>query len=327
MRPTILPPAFRADKAIARQVADIDESLDCVEDFIDLIRADGARAGLRREVVALRKRLADTLAGEDPRTAARPVAALARAAAKLADEASKAQGKDLADRALPLLNKARARMAQALVELGRIEPPALRLPLQREQATLRLALDEVEGERCATFEGIAALEKLLPQVEGLLERLEPVRRAGDWLRTQLLPLRVRVEAEIKRVTAERCRRSLLAELDFIESDTDKALARGDLKAAQARAIPALQRIERLAARVTAAAPAVDRELLRLARQLAVHGDMSLGQRLRALIQARATNWPAGADAEAIDAALSRFEHDLGRLSADVAAAARAPAKA
>lgn len=327
MRPTILPPALRADKALARQVADIDESLDCAEDFIELIRTDSVRAGLRREVTALRKRLADALDGADARAAAKPVATLVKEAARLADKASEANGKDLADRALPLLNKARALLAQAMVEVGRIEPPAQRLPLQREQAALRLALNELEGERCATPGGIAALEKLLPEVEQFLRRLEPARRAGEWLRAAWLPQRARTEAIVKRVPAERCRRSLLAELDFIEVDTHKVLARGDVRAAQAQALPALQRIERLAVRVSAAAPAVDRELLRLARQLAGAGDAALGKRLRALIQARAAHWPEGADADAIDAALTRFESDLARLGNDAAAAARVPAKA
>lgn len=327
MRNTLLPPALRADKTLTRQVADIDESLDCVEDFAELIRNDSARGGLRRELAGLRKRLTEALAGEDTRAAAKATAVLAREAARLADKASAANAKDLADRALPLLQKARGLMAQALVEVGRIEPATLRLPLQREQAALRLALNELEGERCATPGGIDALEKLLPRVEDLLERLEPVRRAGDWMRTHLLPLRARVEATIKRVPVERCRKSLQAELDFIEADTTAALGRGDVKAVQARAVPALQRIERLGARVTAAAPAVDRELLRLARQLAGGGDAALGKRLRVMIQARATNWPAGADADAIETALSRFEAELGRLAGDVAAAAKAAVKA
>lgn len=327
MRPTILPPALRADKALARQVADIDESLDCAEDFIELIRTDSVRTGLRREVAALRKRLADALAGGDARAAAKPVGALAKEAAKLADKASEANGKDLANRALPLLHKARALMAQAMVEVGRIEPPALRLPLQREQAALRLALNELEAERCATPGGIAALEKLLPEVEAFLQRMEPARRAGDWMRSTWLPQRARAEAIVKRVPADRCRRSLLAELDFIEADMHRSLARGDVRGAQAQALPALQRIERLAVRVSAAAPAVDRELLRLARLLAGAGDATLGKRLRALIQVRAGQWPEGADADAIDAALTRYERDLARLASDAAAAPRVMAKA
>lgn len=326
MRPTILPPALRADKPLARLVADIDDRLDCVEDFAELIRTDSVRAGLRRDLVALRKRLADALQEPDPKAAARPVSVLAKDAAKLADKASEANGKDLADRALPLLNRLRALMAQAMVEVGRIEPPALRLPLQREQAALRLALDELEGERCATLGGIDAMEKLLPQVEQFVKQLEPARRAGDWARAQLLPLRARVEAIVKRIPAERCRRSLLAELDFIDADANKALGRGDAKAAQSKAIPALQRIERLAARISAAAPAIDRELLRLAKALA-GGDPGLGKRLRAMVQVRATSWPAGADAEAIDAALTRYEADLAKLAADAAAQDKAAVKA
>lgn len=326
MRPTILPPALRADKALARLVADIDDRLDCVDDFAEVIRTDSVRAALRRDLAALRKRLAEALKEQDPKAVARPMAVLAKEAEKLADKASDANGKDLADRALPLLHQLRALMAEAMVEVGRIEPPALRLPLQREQAVLRLALNELEGERTATPAGIAAMEKLLPEVEQFVKRLEPARRAGDWARSQLLPLRARVEAAVKRIPAERCRRSLLAELDFIDADANNALARGDAKAAQLRAMPALQRIERTAARVVAAAPAVDRELLRLARALA-GGDAVLGKRLRALVQQRATAWPAGTDADEIETAMNRFDADLARLAGEVAAMAKVAVKA
>lgn len=318
---TSLPPAVRADKALARQVAVVDESLECVEEFAGLIRADGARAGLRKEAALLRRRLAEALTGKDPGTIAKAAAALVKEAARLADKASEACSKDLYERASALLNKARGLLAQGMVEVGRIEPASLRAPLQKEQAALRKALDALESERCATPGGIAALEKMLPEIEGFLRRLEPARKAGDWMRSSYLPVLARVEAAIKRVPAERCRKSLLAELDFVEADTHQALLKGDVRPVQARSLPTLQRIERLAVRVVAASPAVDRELARLARLVGTGRAPALARKLKATIQAKATAWPAGVDADTIEAAMSAFEAGLAQLAGEIGKAA------
>jgi hypothetical protein len=150
------------------------------------------------------------------------------------------------------------------------------------------------------------------------------------MRTAYVPLVARVRAALQRVPAERCRRTLLAELDFIDVDVNKVLLKADAKAAQARAIAPLQRIEKLAVQIVAAAPAVDRELARLAKLLAARGAAApvLAKQLKALGQARATTWPAGADADGIATALGAFEAELAKLAAEIAKVpAAAPARA
>lgn len=330
MPSTALPPAIRADKALVRQIAAFDESVEVAEDFADLMRKNtGQKASLKSNAAALRKRMSAALAEKDSRELAKTVAALVKDAAKLADNASQWNSQDIYDRYMPLWTKARGLLAQALIEVGAIEPQALRLPLQKEQAALRAELDEIEKTNVAVISNVDEIEKLLPRIEAFVKRVDPVRKAGDWMRGSYLPLLARVEAGIKRVPADRCRRSLLAELDFIEIDTNKALGKGDVKAVQARSVPKLQRIERLAARVAAASPAVDRELARLAKLVAGGGHAPATAKLKALIQAKASSWPAGADAEGIEAALSVYEADLARLAAEIekVTAAKAPAKA
>ncbi|MBX3605447.1 MAG: hypothetical protein KF788_09250 [Piscinibacter sp.] len=328
MPSTSLPPALRADKALVRQIADFDDRAENVEDFVELISAASVQAALRKDVALLRKRLQEALKDGNADAVRKTVAGLVKDAERLADKASDAHGRDLADRAAVHLNKARALMAKAMVEVGRIEPPALRLPLQKEQAALRKALDTVEAEKGASPSSIDTLQKMVPGIEQFIRRLEPVRKAGDWMRTGYLPQVARVEAAIKRVPAERCRKTLMAELDFIEADTNKALARADVGAVQSRALPTLQRIERLAARIVAASPGIDRELARLARLAGSGADAALAKRLKVMIQAKATTWPSGAEAADIDVALTRFEADLGKLGAEIDKASRkAPAKA
>lgn len=324
MPSTSLPPALRADKALVRQVADFDESVEVAEDFTDLmVKNTSQKASLKKDAAELRKRMGSALAGKEPREVAKVVATLVKDAAKLADTASQWHSQDLYDRYMPLWTKARGLLAQALAEVGAIEPLALRQPLQKEQAALRAELDEIEKTHAMASGNIAELEKMLPRIDAFLKRLDPVRRAGDWMRGSYLPQLARVEAAIKRVPADRCRRTLLAELDFIAVDTNKALGQGDVKTVQARSLPTLQRIERLATRIVAASPAIDRELARLARLLGGSGDAQRAKRLKAMIQAKAATWPAGAEAADIDVALTRFEADLAKLAAEIDQAARA----
>lgn len=330
MPSTVLPPALRADKALVRQIATFDESVEVAEDFADLlVKNTSAKASLLKDAAALRKRMSAALAEKEPPARAKAVAALLKDSAKLADNAAQWNSQDLYDRYMPLWTKARGLLAQALVEVGAIEPLALRQPLQKEQAALRAELDEIEKTGAAVSGNIGDLEKMLPRIDAFVKRLDPVRKAGDWMRGSYLPLLARVEAAIKRVPADRCRRTLLAELDFIGVDTNKALGRGDVKAVQARSMPTLQRIERLAARIVAASPAIDRELARLARAVGSGGDAQHAKRVKTMIQAKAATWPAGADAADIDVALTRFEADLAKLAREVDQGARAktPAKA
>lgn len=330
MPSTVLPPALRADKALVRQIADFDDSVEVAEDFADLmVKNTGQKASLKKDAAALRQRMSAALGEREPRGRTKTVAALVKDAARLADTASQWNGQDLYDRYMPLWTKARGLLAQALLEVGAIEPLALRQPLQKEQAALRAELDEIEKTNVAASGNIAELEKMLPRIDAFVKRLDPVRKAGDWMRGSYLPQLARVEAAIKRVPAQRCRKSLLAELDFVAADTAKALGRGDVKAVQARSLPTLQRVERLAARVVAASPAIDRELARLARLIGAGSDVQRAGRLKAMIQAKATTWPEGADIDGIDTALTRFEAGLARLAADIeqTAAAQATAKA
>lgn len=329
MPSTALPPAVRSDKALVRQIDDFDSDVEAAEDFADLMKGGSAKAPLHKEAAVLRKRMSAALEGKDLKEVAKAVAALGKDAKKLQAKAGEAFTRDHYDRYMARWTKARGLLAQALLEVAGIEPLALRRPLQSEQAALRASLDEIEKTNVADIGNIDQLDKLLPEIEAFVKRLDPVRKAGDWMRGSYLPLLTRVEATLKRVPAERCRKSLLAELDFIEVDTSKALGKGDVRAVQARSVPALQRIERLAVRVVAASPAVDRELARLAKAVAGQNAGPLAQRLKALIKAKGTTWPAGADVEAIEGALTAFEAELGRLAAEIdkAGAAAAPAKA
>lgn len=317
MPATSVPSALRSDKALLRQIAEFDDRIESCEDFLEVLQTPAAQAAVRKDVAALRKRMKAALEPADRTAAAKLVGVLVKDAIKAADAASAATAAEVGERCRAQWAKARGLLAQALVEVGALEPPALRLPLQKEQAALRARLDRVEQQGNKVAVAVADLEALTGECVALLKRISAAAPAGQWMRTAYAPIVARARAAILRVPAERCRKTLLAELDFIDADVTRALAKADAKAAQARAIAPLQRIERLAVQVAAAAPALDRELVRLARRLAAVSAPAQLKKLKALTQARASTWPAGADADGIATALGAFEAELARLAAEI----------
>lgn len=321
MPATSVPSSLRSDKALMRQIAAFDDELETCESFVEVMKTAAAKGPVLKAVATLHKRMKATLEQGDKKVVAKELAALGQDAKKAADDASAAMSMEICDRCKALWAKARGLLAQALVEVGALEPKALRLPLQKEQAQLRARLDVLEQETDKGLATVTELENLLPQADAFLKRVAAVAPAGQWMRTVYAPLVARVTAAIGRVPAERCRKTLLAELDFIEVDTNKALLKGDIRPVQAQATPKLQRIEKLAAQVVAASPALDRELARLAPR--VGAGSPAAKKLKALVEAKAKAWPAGADAEGIAAAMVKFDAELARLSAEVAQAGRA----
>lgn len=328
MPATAVPSALRADKALVRQISDFDDKLESAEDFMDLSAGAAAKAAIRKDVAALRGRMKATLADTDKAAVQKAVAVLVKDAKKANDAAFSAMVKDTYDRYVATLQRARALMAQAMVEVGQLEPQALRMPLQKEQAALRAELDKFE-KRQGDVSALGDLQAQLPMFEAFVKKIASVAPAGQWMRANYMPLVARVQAAIKRVPTDRCRKTLLAELDFIEVDTNKALLKGDAKAVQARSAPQLQRIEKLAVQIVAVSPALDRELARLAKITGAAGDAQAAsaKKLKAMIQAKASSWPVGADADAIASALTAFESALAKLAAEIDKGQKAPAKA
>lgn len=329
MPATAVPSALRADKALVRQIADFDDRVENCEDFLDVMKTAAAKGPVQKEVAALRKRMKAALEQSDKAAIAKAVAQLVKDAVKAADAASDANLREIQQACQTLWGKASGLLAQALIEVGALEPQALRMPLQKEQAALRGVLDRLEQETNKGLSTVTDLEALIPKIEAFLKRVAAMASTGQWMRSTYMPLLARVQAAIKRVPADRCRKTLLAELDFIEVDTNKALLKGDAKAVQARSMPQLQRIEKLAVQVVAASPALDRELARLAKVTGAAGDAQAAsaKKLKAMIQAKAGSWPAGADADAIASAMTSFESALAKLAAEIDKGQKASAKA
>ena len=137
MPATSVPSALRSDKALLRQIAEFDDRIESCEDFLEVLQSPAAQAAVRKDVAALRKRMKAALEPADRIAAAKLVGVLVKDAIKAADAASAATAAEVSERCRAQWAKARGLLAQALVEVGALEPPALRLPLQKEQAALR----------------------------------------------------------------------------------------------------------------------------------------------------------------------------------------------
>lgn len=318
MPATSVPSPLRSDKALMRQIAAFDDQIDTCESFLEVMKTAAAKGPVLKTVAMLRKRIKAALEQGDKKAVAKELATLVQDAKKAADDASAAMSMEISERCKVLWTKARGLLAQALVEVGALEPKALRMPLQKEQAQLRARLDVLEQETNKGMTTVVALEELLPQADAFLKRVAAVAPAGQWMRSVYMPLVARTEAALGRVPAERCRKSLLAEIDFIDVETNKSLLKGDVKAVQGRALPQLQRLEKLAAQIVAASAALDRELARLAQR--VPAASPLAKKLKAMVEAKARNWPMGADADAIVDGMAKFDADLAKLAAEIGAA-------
>ena len=322
------PPIAQIDKALARRLGTMRDQIDDVAEAVNSMNEASARAPLQKVVTDLRKRLQALALETDAKAAQKQVAVLGKDVDKAFDEGHRAC---IVDAMRGSWRSSRDRLngllAELMLEVGRIEPLALRAPLQKEQVALRAEMDRALQLK-ALEKALDAFSTLLDKCQALLPRVRAALETGATLRAGYVPMLARVRAQIGKVPADRCRKTLLAEVEFVEADLQKALAKGEAKSIKSQAIPQLQRLERLAARLTAVSPALDRELARIARHLQGRADAAPAlRRLKGLVQSKAGAWPDGAGAEEIERALARFEADVAKLAAavDKLPAATAPA--
>lgn len=309
-------PAAQSDKALARLVDEIQDKLNDVSESVDMIGNAAEKAPLQKTMAELRKRFQAARQETDGKLAHKQFAALKKDVHQACEDGNRASIVDaMRGSWLSTRDQVQGMLAEAMVEVGRIEPLALRAPLQKQQLALRAEMDRALQAKVLD-KGLDALRALFDKTDALLQQIRGANEISASLRTGYLPLVTRVRTQILKVAAERSRKTLLAEIEFVEADVQKALAKGDAKVIKAAAVPQLQHLERVAARVAAVSPALDRELARIAQRVKGRADaVALLQRLKALVQAKAGDWPGGAGVADIERSLARFEADVAKLAA------------
>lgn len=321
-------PQTTADKATRRLLDDIDKLLERADRATRLVPAAG-RADLERARKAVQAgvdgagKLAATAARARLRAVMKSAQALALAAEKRRDLAYDQR------RRQELRAEAGAILAEAMLLIGRIEDRALAQAVLAEQQKHRARLDAAEKIR----DDAKALQALFDlfnrdRIEALLPLAREAQGMAAWLRASFEPARARAAAAVKGLGAAPCRKALDAEIARAVAAKDGAMARMDLAAAKGTPLAALQRVEKLAARIAALCPALDREMARLGKLLLRAGrPAALSESLRTLVLAKAGGWPRGGSAGEVEREIGAFESAVSRFAREVEKAAAIAAKA
>lgn len=321
-------PTQALNPAAKKLVAEIETLLVAIEG--DARSTDGAKVAteIRRDAKAQQRALAAALKTPGTKTEA-TLRALLKAVQALAASSDK-RSSAAQDEALRSAAQARvsATMMQWMVLLAKIDDPALTKPLIAEQSLWRKRVDAVEknSNDWAAFTDLQALEKALP---GMLAKAVEAQGVAQWVRSIYRPAHGRVLVGLKGVVDERCRRNLVAEVAAIEQDRQRLLAGGRIAEAKKEALTRLGAVDKLVARIVATAPAIDRELDRIAGLLQKAGNpMALAESLRSLRTHKASGWPKGGSVDEMGREIAAFESALTRFAAlatkEVAAAAKTP---
>lgn len=227
--------------------------------------------------------------------------------------------------------EAAAILAEAMLLIGRIEDRVLAQAVLSVQEKHRARLDAAEKVR-DDAKAMQALFELFnrDRLEALLPLAREAQGIAGWLRTSFEPARARAARSVGSLGASAGRKALEAEIARAVAAKDQAMAQMKPGAAKGAPLAALQRVEKLAARIAAVSPALDRELARQGKLLLRAGrPAALGESLRALVQAKSGGWPRGGSADEIEREVGAFESAVLRFGREVekaaAAAARAPA--
>ncbi len=207
-----------------------------------------------------------------------------------------------------------AQLAEAMLLVGQLADPALIKLIAPQQLALRAKVDKIEGMK-DNKQAVFAINDLDVALEELVLRCKKAATLSSWLKGSYQPLVARVEAAIKALPHERVRRVLQVEIDFIDGDRNKVLAKLDAAAMKSLAVAPLQALEKQATRMSAVWTALDREMIRVGGLLKDAGSPpDLAAWLKALAQEKAEGWSKAGTAELLDKTVEAFEKDLGELA-------------
>jgi hypothetical protein len=312
------------DKARQQVIAKIDTVMKAVDEGFKVFGPDREKADFAGELKAFRAKV--EAAKRDPSPlATKTLTALVKtgeALVKMMEERWKETFWHY--RRIELKNKVSAALAGALLDVGKIGDPALMKMMFAEQAALRARMDKAEKTK-NDMDAVGAMDDLDDEMEGFEKRLKAALAVSAWLGTGFKSMLALAESAIGSVPSQRCRTVLRAELDFVDSAKNGALAKLDVKAIESATLPMLRRLQKVATRLSADGSVLDRELVRVGKLIKdVGAPAELTARLKKLAQEKAAGWPQVREFENFEKALDGFEKSLAELAA---AAQKAPAVA
>ena len=304
-------PASRDDRANERAgdtSSDVTDKVvaahDAIAELLKKLPEDKARDGLETELSALRAKhagLADGARAAAEKAELASAAALNAKVKKLADKADQARElettKAVVDTALSLVN--------AMV-LSVISDDALRTAINAELTKLKAAREKAVRitDPKAALAGWTALSE---QVGALKKKAEGARDASAVSRDELDPLFSAAKTAVAAGPGA-AKAKLEAELAALEADRQRFLKAMDGPSLTTAVKPRLSKLVDLAKALPSAAAKVDAALARAAAALKKIDDPAttpLQDRLKALQDERAADWPAGKTIEEMAASHDR----------------------
>jgi hypothetical protein len=251
-------PEKKAPVDKARQAADarLAAARKAVAEALQGFGTSPERAESAKEVAAWKAK-ADAAAKDAGPAATKAVDALCKAGDKLAAAIRQRSYDAYAKgRRVELKGQVNAGLASALLEIGKLQDPALVKLMFAEQAALKARMDKAEKVK-KDLDAVDLMGDLGDEaVPALQQRLKAAAAVSAWLAGTYRKSRSAAEQVIGKVGSEPERKALLAEIEFVEAAKQQALARLDVKALEAATMPKLRELVAQAkAKAGAAAPA------------------------------------------------------------------------
>jgi len=312
------------DKARQQAIAKIDTVMTAVDEGFKAFGPEREKTESAGEVKAFKAKVEAARCDPSP-AATKTLATLVKTGEALVKKMQKRWTEGFwQSRRVELKGSVNAALAAALLDVGKIGDPTLAKMMFAEQAALRARMDKAE-KLSSDMDAVGLMDDLDDEMPAFAKRLKAALAVSTWLVTGFKSMLALAGSAIGSVPSQRCRTVLRAELDFVDSAKNGALAKLDVKAIQSATVPMLRRLQKVATRLSADGSTLDRELVRVGKLIKDAGaPAELIARLKKLAQEKAAGWPQVREFENFEKALDAFEKDLAALAA---AAQKAPAAA
>jgi hypothetical protein len=219
------------DKARQQAIAKIDTVMTAVDEGFKAFGPEREKTESAGEVKAFKAKV--EAARRDPSPAAtKTLATLVKTGEALVKKMQKRWTEGFwQSRRVELKGSVNAALAAALLDVGKIGDPTLAKMMFAEQAALRARMDKAE-KLSSDMDAVGLMDDLDDEMPAFAKRLKAALAVSTWLVTGFKSMLALAGSAIGSVPSQRCRTVLRAELDFVDSAKNGALAKLDVKAIQ-----------------------------------------------------------------------------------------------
>ena len=236
------------DKARQQLMAKFDKAMKDIDEALKVFTTDKDKAEFVKEAKALRAD-ADKAALDAGPAATKTLTGLLKKAEALPEMILQRSYVLFAQRRrVELKGEVGGKLAGALLEVGKISDPILTRMMFAEQYKLKARMDKAEKLR-ADLEAVNDMGDIDDEMPALMKQIKAAQAVSTWMGATYKPLLTQLEAGLKLIPDDLCRRVVRAEIDFVETAKNAALAKLDVKAVESATLPTLRRLAKVAVRL------------------------------------------------------------------------------